>query len=272
MQLPIGFSDFAEIIRNGWDFVDKSLFIKEILDNAATQVILITRPRRFGKTLNFSMLHCFLAAEVNRQSTQNLFDGLKIAELGEKYLQHQGKYPVIFISFKDIKDKNYEGVYGSLRNLLSHVYNQHYYLLDSPHLNKSEKAVFNRIIEKQATEDELCSSLYDLTDFIYKHFNVKPWLLIDEYDTPIQSGYLCGYYDDIIQFMRKLFGSALKDNPSLKKAVITGILRISKESLFSGVNNLKVHSIFNTGYHLHFGFTEEEVTQLLEKTGLVGSQ
>lgn len=268
MRLPIGYDDFAEIIRSGFDFVDKSLFIKEILDNSHTQVTLITRPRRFGKTLNLSMLHCFLAAEVNRQSTQNLFDGLKIAELGEQYWQHHGKYPVIFISFKDAKDKSYAGVYGSLRNLLSHVYNQHYYLLDSPHLNPPEKAVFNRIIEKQATEDELCSSLYDLTDYIYKHFNVKPWLLIDEYDTPIQSGYLCGYYDNIIQFMRKLFGMVLKGNHSLKQAVITGILRISKESLFSGINNLKAHSMFNAGYHLHFGFTEAEVVHLLETAGL----
>jgi Predicted AAA-ATPase/PD-(D/E)XK nuclease superfamily len=268
MQLPIGYSDFAEIVRSGLDFVDKSLFIQEILDNPAAQVILIPRPRRFGKTLNLSMLHCFLAAQVNRQPTQNLFHGLKIAQLGKEYARHQGQYPVIFISFKDIKDKKYEEVYGALQNLISQVYQEHYYLLESPHLNPSEQAVFRRIVEKQAPDNEFSTSLQSLTHFLYKHFNVKPWLLIDEYDTPIQSGYLWGYYDNIIQLMRKLFGSALKDNHSLKKAVITGILRISKESLFSGINNLKVHSIFNTGYHLHFGFTEEEVVQLLEKAGL----
>ena len=268
MQLPIGYDNFAEIVRNKLDFVDKSLFIKEVLDDAATKAILIPRPRRFGKTLNLSMLHCFLAAEVNRRSTQNLFDGLKIAEFAEQYRQYQGKYPVIFISFKDIKHKNYEGVYAGLQNLFSHLYNDHYYLLDSPNLNSSEQQAFKRILEKQASESELSLSLLNLTHFLYKHFNVEPWLLIDEYDTPIQSGFLCEYYADIIQFMRILFGSALKTNPSLKKAVITGILRVSKESLFSGVNNLKVYSMFNTGYHQHFGFMEEEVTKLLEQAGL----
>lgn len=234
MRLPIGYDHFPDIIRHRLDLVDKSLFIKEILDNATVQVTVIARPRRFGKTLNLSMLHCFLAAEVNRQPTQNLFHGFKIAELGEQYWQHQGRYPVILITFKDIKDKNYESVYGGLQNLISDLYNEHYYLLDSPHLNSSEQQIFRRILEKQAPESELCTSLYKLTSLLYKHFNVKPWLLIDEYDTPIQAGYLCGYYDEIIQFMRKLFGSAFKNNSSLERSVITVFCAYPKRVYFPG--------------------------------------
>jgi Predicted AAA-ATPase/PD-(D/E)XK nuclease superfamily len=268
MRLPIGYDHFPDVIRHELDIVDKSLFIQEVLDHPEIQSSVITRPRRFGKTLNLSMLHAFLTPEIRGDSTRDVFKGLKIAEMGEKYLRHQGKYPVIFISFKDIKYKDFTGAYDSLRTLISNTYQDHSHLLESAHLNEGQKESFLKIFKGEATVGEVRNSLYSLSFYLHQHFGVKPWLLIDEYDTPIQAGYLCGYYDDIIQFMRALFGSALKTNTSLERAVITGILRVSKESLFSGVNNLKVYSLFNADYSQHFGFTEAEVTYILEASGL----
>ncbi len=268
MRWPIGGSDFAEMVDKRLDFVDKTLFIKEIFDNPGIKVTVITRPRRFGKTLNLSMLRCFLAAEVDGHSTQHLFKGLKIAELGDSYLQYQGKYPVIFISFKDVKDHDYESTYENLCHLIANVYNEHYYLLSSLQLTASEKKVFLSIAESSASPAMIRDSLADLSRYLYKHHGVKPWLLIDEYDSPIQAGYLHGYYHSIIQVMRGLFGSVLKDNRFVEKVIITGILRVSKESLFSGVNNIKVYSTFNTEYSEHFGFTEPEVEGLLQKANL----
>lgn len=268
MRWPIGGSDFAEMVDKRLDFVDKTLFIKEIFDNPGIKVTVITRPRRFGKTLNLSMLRCFLAAEVDGHSTQHLFKGLKIAELGDSYLQYQGKYPVIFISFKDVKDHDYESTYENLCHLIANVYNEHYYLLSSLQLTASEKKVFLSIAESSASPAMIRDSLADLSRYLYKHHGVKPWLLIDEYDSPIQAGYLHGYYHSIIQIMRGLFGSVLKDNRFVEKVIITGILRVSKESLFSGVNNIKVYSTFNTEYSEHFGFTESEVEGLLQKANL----
>jgi hypothetical protein len=268
MRWPIGGSDFAEMVDKHLDFVDKTLFIKEIFDNPGVKVNVITRPRRFGKTLNLSMLACFLAAEVNGCTTQHLFKGLKIAGLGDEYMRHQGKYPVIFISFKDVQDHNYENTYANLCELIANVYNEHYYLLSSPQLSASEKKVFLSIVETNASLAKIRDSLANLSRYLYKHHGVKPWILIDEYDSPIQAGYLHGYYNSIIQVMRGLFGTAFKDNPSVEKVIITGILRVSKESLFSGVNNIKVYSTFNTEYSEHFGFTEAEVEGLLEKANL----
>jgi Predicted AAA-ATPase len=268
MRLPIGYDDFGEIIRSQFDFVDKSLWIQEILDNDFVQVTVIPRPRRFGKTLNISMLHYFLASEVNGISTQGLFQGLKITEMGEKYLQHQGKYPVIFISFKEIKGQNYVDAYQSLCQLMSQVYGQHQYLLSSDRLTPYEREDFIAILRRQADPSSVSISLYKLTDYLNKHYGAKPWLLIDEYDTPIQAGYLHGYYTEVIELMRKLLGAALKNNISLKRAVVTGILRIAKESLFSGLNNVQVYTIFDSTYRSHFGFTEEEVEELLKQSGL----
>ena len=268
MRWPIGGSDFAEMVDKRLDFVDKTLFIKEIFDNPGIKVTVITRPRRFGKTLNLSMLRCFLAAEVDGRTTQHLFKGLKIAELGDQYMQYQGKYPVIFISFKDVKDHDYESTYANLCCLIANVYNEHYYLLSSLQLTASEKKVFLLIAEGNASLANVRGSLANLSRYLYKHHGVKPWILIDEYDSPIQAGYLHGYYDSIIQVMRGLFGTAFKDNPFVEKVIITGILRVSKESLFSGVNNIKVYSTFNTEYSEHFGFTESEVEGLLQKANL----
>lgn len=268
MGLPIGYDDFGTIRQKRLNLVDKSLFIQEVLDNEITQVAVITRPRRFGKTLNLSMLHHFLAPEVNGQSTQELFDGLKIAELGETYLQHQGKYPVIFISFKDIKYDSYAKAYENLSKLISEIYSQHYSLLNGSTLRPHEKELFEALLKQQASEANLIGSLVNLTDYLYRHYQVKPWLLIDEYDTPIQAAYVHGYYDKMIELMRGLLGRVLKTNPHLHKSIITGILRVAKESLFSGLNNVRTYSLLQSEYSQHFGFTEAEVTEILKQVQL----
>lgn len=268
LTVPVGMEDFAKIIHKKLDFVDKSLFIKEILDDKGSDVAVITRPRRFGKTLNLSMLHYFLADKANGESTKGLFDGLKITQCGGEYLQHQGKYPVISVTFKDIRRLDYESAKDHLSKELSMLYSKHIELLSSEKLSEQDKRDFEKILKKEGNETELMSSLRDLTRYVYNHYGTKPWLLIDEYDTPIVSAYSERYYEPMINLMRGLLGSALKSNSALEKAVVTGILRIAKESLFSGVNNLKVYSILNSKYSEHFGFTELEVDELLTKAKL----
>ena len=266
--LFVGYSNFGDVVREELDFVDKTLFIQEILDDAETQVVVITRPRRFGKTFNLSMLEHFLAPESGLLPTQGLFDGLKISRLGEKYLQHQGKYPVIFISFKDIKKDDYVSACESLRIQMAQVYMAHDYLLSSAALHDSDKDFFLTVLNRKASPAEINVSLNYLSRFLFKHTGVKPWLLMDEYDTPIQAGYLNGYYKEIVATLRELFGRALKDNTFLKRSVVTGILRVSKESLFSGLNNVEMYSVLDQKYSEHFGFTQSEIDQLLAKKEL----
>lgn len=266
MKLPIGYSDFRAIIDNKFNFVDKSLLIREVIEDSA-QVILITRPRRFGKTLNLSMLHYFFAAEAYGESTKGLFANLNITEHAE-YMQHQGRYPVIFLSLKDVKDHNFETAYANLCEVMRQLYSEFPYLRESELLAEDEKAVYKSIVQKLAKPEDISASLRNLCKYLARYHGVKPWLLIDEYDTSIQSGFLHGYYDEITGFMRNFFGAGLKDNPYLHKAVITGILRISKESLFSGLNNLKVYSLLNKKYGEYFGFTETEVNHIFAEAKL----
>ncbi len=268
MKLPIGYDDFGEIIEKGLNYVDKTLFIKEILDDINTKAIVITRPRRFGKTFNLSILYYFLAAEVMGKSTQGLFDQLEIFKCGDEYAQHQGKYPVVSITFKDIKSNNFKDANSKLYELMIGTYDQHSYLETSDRLTRNQRGLYEILMERKADQPQLENSLKILMECLYKHHGIKPWLLIDEYDTPIQAAYVNGYYDKMIEFMRGMFGAALKNNPYLNKAVITGILRIAKESLFSGVNNLKVYSILSQNYSEHFGFTEPEVDNILNKSNL----
>ncbi len=263
MKLPIGKSDFRAIIEGKFDFVDKSLLIPEIIEGA--DVILFTRPRRFGKTLNMSMLRYFFAREVFGQPTKGLFDQLKVAQTGETILQHQGKYPVIFLTFKDIKETSFKLAYEKIYELIVYLYDEFSYLQASPALSDRQKDFCKRILERKANQAQLENSLQMLTEMLFRHHGAKPIILIDEYDTPIQSGYLQGYYNEAIAFFRNFFGAALKDNPFLFKAVLTGILRVSRESLFSGLNNLKVHSVLDPQFGSCFGFTEQEVSQLLTK-------
>lgn len=269
MDLPIGYDNFQEVVTQKLTFVDKSLLIKEFLDDRGTKVALITRPRRFGKTLNLSMLQHFFAAEVNGKPTQNLFAGLKIMQQGETYLQHQGKYPVVSLNFKDIKDRGFNTVYANLRGLLSRAYNDHIAVLSSSKLTSVQKQNFESVLEGTADEARIKSSLLNLTDCLFQHYGEQAILLIDEYDTPIQSGYVYGYYHEIVDVMRHLFSAGLKGNPYLYRAVLTGILRISKESLFSGLNNLKVYSLLNPRYSEYFGFTEAEVNHLFAAANVV---
>ena len=268
MQLPIGYDDFGKILDHQLDFIDKTLFIKEVFDYKNTEAILITRPRRFGKTLNLSMLQYFLASEVIGKPTQGLFDTLKIAQCNGSYMQYQGKYPVISITFKDIKSRCFEDAYSKLYELIREVYDAHSYLDGSEKLSKNQKRLYESIINGNADQAKLENSLKILVECLYAHHGVKPWLLIDEYDTPIQSAHLFKYYGEMIELMRGLFSSALKNNPYLNRAVITGILRIAKESLFSGLNNLAVYSSLRHEYSEHFGFTENEVNTILEKSNL----
>ena len=269
MKLQIGSDDFGDVITNKLGFVDKTLFIKEVLDNRNIKVSVITRPRRFGKTFNLSTLHHFLASEANQLNTKGLFDGLKISTIdNSSYMQYQGKYPVIFVSFKGIKAGSYDLSYDKLCDLITNLFNGYSYLEQSDKLSTTEKETLRKILSKKADRAEIEGSLLFLSSILFKHWGIKPWLLIDEYDTPIQAGYLNDYYNEIINLMRGMFGAALKSNPYLDRAVITGILRVAKESLFSGLNNVVVYSLLQPEYSQHFGFTEEEVNNLLKQSGL----
>lgn len=272
MHLPVGVSNFRELIENkdpqqkGYLYVDKTNFIKEIIYDL-TPVIVLTRPRRFGKTLNLSMLHHFFATEVEGQSTKGIFDGLNISE-DISCMQHQGQYPVIFITLKDAKYKNFDLCFEHIKLQISNVYAKFRFLLQSELLTQEEQELFQQILEKKADRVYWDESVKSLTKFIKKVTGKSAIVLIDEYDTPIQEAYLHGYYDDLIDFIRNLFSSGLKDNSNLKRAILTGILRISKESLFSGFSNVKIYSVLHKKYSNYFGFTEQETNDLLHKAQL----
>lgn len=264
MRLPIGYSDFKKIVDEEFDFVDKSFLIREVINDA--EVILITRPRRFGKTLNMSMLRYFF--ELTTEAT-HLFKNLKIASEKDLFLKHQGQYPVIYLTFKDVKEHSYQAAYKKILHIIGNVYDEFSkVLLNSDKLTEFQKNNINSILAKQASQAEVEDSLRMLSKFLYDHYGRKVCILIDEYDTPIQSGYLHSYYNEIVGLFRNLFSAALKDNVYLFKSILTGILRISKESLFSGLNNLKVYSVLHPKYGAYFGFTEDEVVALLHQSGL----
>ncbi|MEJ8553124.1 AAA family ATPase [Tepidibacter sp. Z1-5] len=259
-KLPIGISDFKKLITEGHYYVDKSLFIKEIIDDGS-EVILIPRPRRFGKTLNMSILKYFF--ENTKVDNKYLFKDLKINEFKE-IMDTQGKYPVIYITFKDIKFSNWEDCNNGIKTLISSLYEKHDYLVKENFLSELQTNYYNKVISGNVNMVELCQSLKMLTKYLCEYHNEKAIVLIDEYDVPIQSGYLDNYYDKIIEFMRVFLGSALKDNEYLKRGILTGILRIAKESIFSGLNNLHVCTILKKHYTKHFGFSQEEVEQILK--------
>lgn len=268
LRLPVGQDIFSKIIEQKLDLIDKTLFIKDIFDDMA-DVILITRPRRFGKTLNLTMLYQFLVAEAFFQKTAGLFAGLNITKVEDgKYMEHQGKYPAIFVTFKDVKDHRFEHAYACMQKLIQNVFSEHRYLLNSDKLEEEDKNLFKTFLRGEAKQSDIEDSFLFLSKHLYNYYGVKPWLLIDEYDTPLQAAYIHGYYEEMISSMRGLFGSALKTNPYLHKAVITGILRISKESLFSGLNNLEVYSVLQNEYSQYFGFTEKEMDYIIKKSGL----
>ncbi len=265
-KIAIGTSDFKTLIDENYYYVDKSLFIKEIIEDGA-RVILIPRPRRFGKTLNMSLLRYFYEQAKDGEDSRHLFKGLKIDQYGE-IMSRQGKYPVIYLTFKDEKYSTWADCKRSIELLMSNLYSLHKYILDGDKLNEYQKSSFINILSEKADMVELSKSLSQLCYYLYEYHKTKVVILIDEYDVPIQSGYLNHYYDSIIEFMRNFLSGALKDNTNLEKAVLTGILRVSKESIFSGLNNLEVSTILKNTYDDSFGFIEFEVEQLLKDHGL----
>ncbi|RZI45500.1 AAA family ATPase [Rickettsiales endosymbiont of Peranema trichophorum] len=262
MKLPVGVSDFRKIVKGNYVFTDKTLLIKEVMDDGA-DIILVTRPRRFGKTLNLSMLYYFL--ENSQPKDEDLFEKLNIGQDKAFCQEHQHQYPVIFISFKDVKKSRYKDAYEHILLLVREVYRGHRYLLEGDCLDEDEKGVFNALLYKKAQQSEVEASLRQLCIYIQKYSGRNPIILIDEYDTPIQEAYLSKYYEKMIELMRSMLGQALKDNSYLTKAVVTGITRISQESLFSGLNNISVYSMLRERFGQYFGFTEEEVVKLLEE-------
>jgi hypothetical protein len=272
MHLPIGISDFRKLVTEktpstgGYLFIDKTSFIKEILDDL-TEVIVITRPRRFGKTLNLSMLQYFYASIVDDKPTKGLFDGLEISKHAE-CMQQQGKYPVIFISFKDVKQPTFELCIRKTKAVIAETYRKYRRELFSDRIAKDDRLYIDSILEQKSDRIDIEDSIKRLLVLLCQYYKEKPILLIDEYDTPIQEAYLRGYYDELMPFFRNFLSGPLKDESLLKRAILTGILRISKESLFSGISNIKIHSVSSDKYSNHFGFTENEVNILLNKAKL----
>ena len=258
--LPIGISDYIRA-QSEYYYVDKTLLIKEFL-NQKPLVSLFTRPRRFGKTLNMDMLRVFF--EKSSEDTSVYFQDKMIWSCGEEYKKHQGTYPVIFLTLKDVKFDSWEATIGKIRALLQAEFGRHLELLESKSIAGYEKAYFERIIDGNATEVDLASALENLSRMLTEHHGKAPVIIIDEYDTPIQEGYAKDFYDEIIGFMRNFFSGAFKDNKNLSYGFLTGILRIAQESIFSGLNNLSVSSVMDDDYDKFFGFTYSEVRRILE--------
>ncbi len=258
-KIQVGISDFKELIEDNNYFIDKSLLIKEFIENGA-KIILTPRPRRFGKTLNLSMLKYFFDIRT-KEETKDLFKGLKI-EKEKEIMKLQGEYPVIFITFKNQKHISFENFEDGIKVLLSNLYKEHEYLLYSDNLTEFDKNDFKEIISRKASIGNVSEAISSLMGYMNKHYGRKVMLFIDEYDVPIQEGYLRGYYDEMIVLIRNLLTAALKDNPYVEKALITGILRVAKESIFSGLNNLEVNTILRYNFNDKFGFTEKEVEEL----------
>ena len=263
-SLPIGISDYVRA-QEEYYYVDKTLLIKEFLDKKPL-VSLFTRPRRFGKTLNMDMLKVFF--EISDKNTSKYFADKNIWQCGEEYRSHQGKYPVIFLTFKDVKFDTWDVTIDKIRGLLQEEYGRHQELLNSDKLSQYEKEYFTKIISATANEVELTSSLERLSKMLASHYDKAPVIIIDEYDTPIQEGYSKDFYNEIIGFMRNFFSGAFKDNKNLSYGFLTGILRIAQESIFSGLNNLTVNSLMDEEYDSFFGFTESEVKAMLSYYGV----
>lgn len=258
--LPIGISDFKMAVEEYY-YVDKTLLIRDFLDNRP-MVSLFTRPRRFGKTLNMDMLRVFF--EKSYEDTSIYFEDKMIWQCGESYTSYQGKYPVIFLSFKDVKCSSWEDTFKQIKELIIAEYQRHMELETSGKLSVYEKEKFIKIARGEAGNVECQMSLELLSRFLAKHHEEKSIIIIDEYDTPIQQGHVCGFYQDVVNFMRNLFSGGLKDNPSLAFGFMTGILRVAKESIFSGLNNITIYSILDRKYSQYFGFTKDEVQEMLE--------
>ena len=264
VNLPIGTSDFAEIRREGWYYVDKTGLIGDLLNTRKAKVTLITRPRRFGKTLGMNMLANFFDIQ---KDSKALFEGLEISKDQALCEQWRNQWPVLFVSFRRVDGLDFQGAYGMLEETISDLCEEHRYLLDSSQISDLEKSVMERLIWKKATDQELKGSLLRLTRMMQAHYGKPIILLIDEYDVPLAKASANGYYKEMLDVMKGIM-QAMKDNSALQLAVITGCLRIAKESIFTGTNNFVSDTITSSRLNEYFGFTQAEVDQLLQDTGL----
>ena len=264
LPLPIGISDYRKA-SSEYYYVDKTLLIRDFIDERP-QVSLFTRPRRFGKTLNMDMLRVFF--EKTDTDTSNYFRNKKIWSCGKEYQKYQGKYPVIYVTFKDIKCENWENAYDLIFKILRNEVERHNELLDSSKISSYEKRYLTNILNGEVNENDVALIFLNLSRMLHIHHGTAPIIIIDEYDTPIQQGYIRGYYDKVIDFMRALFSGGLKDNPHLSYGFLTGILRVAKESIFSGLNNLKINSILDNRYSEYFGFSSEEIREMAAYYGV----
>ena len=271
--IPIGVEFYKQMIDDGYYYVDKTLLIRDLLDQKSI-VTLFTRPRRFGKTLDQTMLRTFFEKEILPDGTvtdnSKYFDGKKVMAAGKEYIKHLGQYPVIFLSLKSAKQPTYEMAYGSLIDEIRKEYDRHSYILESPGITEKVKKRYNSVLNMETDKITYAKSIAFLSECLEKYHRQKVIILLDEYDVPLENAYFNGFYDEMVSFIRSLFESALKTNESLKMAVVTGCLRVSKESIFTGLNNLKVVSILDGGYAEYFGFTQKEVESFLEAYGLAG--
>ena len=260
--VPVGIEDFERIVREDYYYVDKTQLIEELLINRAP-VTLFTRPRRFGKTLNMSMIKYFFDVK-NKEENKKLFENLKISN--SEYMSEQGKYPVIFISLKDLKEDTWEECIESIKDIMHKIFNEYSFLREK--LNAVEKRQFDKIWEITGNERNFKTSLLDLSNYLNKYYGEKAIILIDEYDAPIINAFDKGYYNEAVNFFQTFYSSALKTNNSLKYGILTGITRIIKEGIFSGLNNLKVDTILNKKYSEYFGLLESEVIEMLDYFGM----
>ena len=264
--MPVGIEDFKKLVISGYSFIDKTRFIRDLID-AQGEITLITRPRRFGKTLTLSMLRYFFTLE-NREDNRGIFSGLDIEKAGERYMKEQGTRPVVFLTLKDIRMNNWQDETERLALELSNLFRNYLFLLESPALTDIERAMFRSIWERRGSRSEMEAALSNLCRMLALHYGTSPVLLLDEYDAPILAAWENGYYGECIDFMRGFLGSVLKTNSFLGFAVLTGVTRISKESIFSGLNNLNVCSVLTERYSDIFGFTQEEAANFMTDCGV----
>lgn len=258
LPLPVGVSDYR-LASTEYYYIDKTMMLKNFIDERP-MVTLFTRPRRFGKTLNMDMLRTFF--EKTNEDTSKYFKDKKIWEQGEYYRSFQGKYPVIFITLKDVKHNSWDNTFANIGSIISSEYCRHSALSKSPKLDKKQKDFYNKMVSEKYSAVDLERSLLYLSEMLKKHYGEGAVIIIDEYDTPIQSGHTSGFYDDVIAFMRNLLSGCFKDNKSLAFGFLTGILRVAKESIFSGLNNLTINSVLDNKYSEYFGFTANEVKEM----------
>ena len=263
--MPVGNTDFGEIRKFGLYYIDKTMLIDQLVEKNKAKVTLFTRPRRFGKTLNMSMLEHFFDI---RKDSKAIFEGLEISENTPLCDEWMNRYPTIFISFKDMSCNNFEGAVAQFKTIISNLYKEYAYILDNQNIDEDDKDVFKKLKSKSTDIYEVSEALFLLSKMMYQYYQKTVVMLIDEYDVPMSYGSTYQYYDQIIEIMKLTLSKALKDNPYLKFAALTGCLRIAKESIFTGLNNLYVDTISGNKYNEFFGFTESEVDKLLSDTEL----